>query len=162
MDTSETYIKMCDCPEIQEQKGYKCGDWYVLTRMPETFKFRIECESTDVEDDNSGDHPYTKLRQIKDRTEDGYLWLPRQDQLQEMLKETHGDFFTMFIFFWHEFLTESGDFRIPSWSGVRRDGIENGHKVISFDKVTSMEQLWLAFVMKEKHNKVWNGEEWRC
>ena len=24
----------------------------------------------------------------------------------------------------------------------------------------SMEQLWLAFVMKEKHGKVWNGEEW--
>jgi len=25
---------------------------------------------------------------------------------------------------------------------------------------TSMEQLWLAFVMKEKYNKVWNGKEW--
>ena len=25
----------------------------------------------------------------------------------------------------------------------------------------SMEQLWLAFVMKEKYNKIWNGEEWK-
>ena len=24
----------------------------------------------------------------------------------------------------------------------------------------SMEQLWLAFVMKEKYNKTWNGESW--
>lgn len=24
----------------------------------------------------------------------------------------------------------------------------------------SMEQLWVAFVMKEKYNKVWNGEAW--
>ena len=24
----------------------------------------------------------------------------------------------------------------------------------------SMEQLWLAFVMKEKFNKVWNGNDW--
>lgn len=24
----------------------------------------------------------------------------------------------------------------------------------------SMEQLWLAFVMKEKFNKTWNGEDW--
>jgi len=24
----------------------------------------------------------------------------------------------------------------------------------------SMEQLWLAFVMKEKFDKVWNGEDW--
>lgn len=29
------------------------------------------------------------------------------------------------------------------------------------DRVKSMEQLWLAFVMKEKFNKTWNGEEWR-
>lgn len=27
-------------------------------------------------------------------------------------------------------------------------------------QLTSMEQMWLAFVMKEKHNKVWNGEGW--
>ena len=25
---------------------------------------------------------------------------------------------------------------------------------------SSAEQLWLAFVMKEKYGKVWNGEEW--
>jgi len=24
----------------------------------------------------------------------------------------------------------------------------------------SMEQLWLAFVMKELYNKQWSGEEW--
>ena len=24
----------------------------------------------------------------------------------------------------------------------------------------SMEQLWMAFYMKEKYNKVWNGEKW--
>jgi len=24
----------------------------------------------------------------------------------------------------------------------------------------SMEQLWLAFVMKEKYNKVWDGKDW--
>ena len=25
---------------------------------------------------------------------------------------------------------------------------------------SSMEQLWLAFVMSEKYNKIWNGKEW--
>ena len=24
----------------------------------------------------------------------------------------------------------------------------------------TQEQLWLAFIMKEKYNKVWNGEDW--
>ena len=28
------------------------------------------------------------------------------------------------------------------------------------DKNYSMEQLWLAFVMKDKYKKVWNGEDW--
>jgi len=27
------------------------------------------------------------------------------------------------------------------------------------DDVT-WEQLWLAFVMKEKHNKIWDGDNW--
>ena len=27
-------------------------------------------------------------------------------------------------------------------------------------RLNSMEQLWLAFVMKEKYNKIWNGEKW--
>ena len=27
MDTSELYIKMCDCPEIQEQWEPESGDW---------------------------------------------------------------------------------------------------------------------------------------
>ena len=31
---------------------------------------------------------------------------------------------------------------------------------ISDEFFDSMEQLWLAFVMKKKYGKVWNGEEW--
>ena len=33
----------------------------------------------------------------------------------------------------------------------------------AFDNIKhfkSYEQLWLAFVMKEKYNKVWNGYDW--
>lgn len=35
--------------------------------------------------------------------------------------------------------------------------IENQNYWMSF---TSREQLWLAFVMKEKYGKIWNGEDW--
>ncbi len=31
----------------------------------------------------------------------------------------------------------------------------------SFSGEVSMEQLWLAFVKKEKHGKVWTGTEWK-
>jgi hypothetical protein len=34
---------------------------------------------------------------------------------------------------------------------------ENRNRLIQPE---SWEQLWLAFVMKEKYNKVWNGEDW--
>ena len=29
------------------------------------------------------------------------------------------------------------------------------------DEHVSFEQLWLAFYMKEKHDKIWDGEEWK-
>jgi hypothetical protein len=61
------------------------------------------------------------------------IWLPRQDQLQEMVGEK----------------------------------IENNYSItkrflrfIPGNPESSMEQLWLAFVMKEKFNKTWDGENW--
>ena len=98
MDTSETYIKMCDCEEIQE------GTAYLL-------------DGSDF------------------RTPNG-IWLPRQDQLQEMVSYI-GDTWVIEQYF-HNYL----------------------HSIYTHERKDSMEQLWLAFVMKEKHNKVWDGDKW--
>ena len=73
-----------------------------------------------------------------------WMWLPRQDQLQEMyngkdLEWTFWDFVT--------FVDE----------GEHDYTIEFSSYAKSFN---SMEQIWLAFVMKEKYNKVWSGEDW--
>ena len=69
------------------------------------------------------------------------IWLPRQDKLQEMVGEK--DLLQLvwaFNNFCHDIsYTQSGYKTFP----------------------TSMEQLWLAFVMQEKFNKVWNGKEWK-
>jgi len=35
-----------------------------------------------------------------------------------------------------------------------------GYCICGMHRHDSMEQLWLAFVMKEKYNKIWNGENW--
>ena len=70
-------------------------------------------------------------------TEDTACQLERQDQLQEMV-----------IHFGH---------------GHSNGGILVGLSMFSQEygyNETSMEQLWLAFVMKEKFNKTWNGENW--
>ncbi|MBU1082592.1 MAG: hypothetical protein KKB59_19050 [Spirochaetes bacterium] len=61
---------------------------------------------------------------------DSAIWLPRQDQLQGMLILSQ---------FKVTFLDRFCKFAKSNW----------------YD---SMEQLWLAFVMQEKYNKVWDGE----
>jgi hypothetical protein len=126
MDTSETYIKMCDCPEIQGLRKSLNGD-FVYDLVSEKIIVKSEFQGSPI---NS-------------------TWLPRQDQLQEMASLKH--FFIDFIFsekniaMTTETLVELG----------KNDTIQQ------FYQATSMEQLWLAFVMKEKFNKTWSGTEWR-
>lgn len=64
-----------------------------------------------------------------------------QDQLQEMLGE----------------LLWQLNFKFIDWLC---DTPYDGHIRHCHLNFTSMEQLWLAFVMKEKYNKVWDGETW--
>ena len=68
-------------------------------------------------------------------------WLPRQGQLQKMIKDKWKSeyclyYLAMFIKFWKHY---------------------DEKYIVSFN---SMEQLWLAFVMKEKYNRIWNKKEW--
>ena len=134
MDTSETYIKMCDCKEIQAivkpvntiANAFRNGDWASV----------------------GGTEPYClndiPLANSMNRAD--IIWLPRQDQLQEMVVK--GRTPTKAIMdledAFHDYFC---------WD----DGWIPSQYACSF---TSMEQLWLAFVMKEKYNKMWNGEEW--
>ncbi len=117
MDTSEQYIKMSDCEEIQEQArgehGYfVCGEHHLdmTNDIIEYFQHMI-------------------------KNKEKRVWLPTQDRLQEMLQPCG---FGVMLWDFHAFA-----------SILIRD-----------ENITSMEQLWLAFVMKEKYNKTWDGNEW--
>ena len=148
MDTSEQYIKM----RMGAMPDLGCG----------TSPFN-PVGGSHILDDTDGRKTYVDFSgnwYIYFKKSGEWCQLERQDQLQEMVVGLYGDFLTMLIFFQGEFQTDDGDFVMPKWSGVKRERIENGRKVISFDKVTSMEQLWLAFVMKEKYNKTWTGDKW--
>ena len=136
MDISKTYIKMCEeAEEIQRLrtsevpdyeggtykiKEYLIGDYYLHEGI-------VQAASTTtspvIPDEES--NVWTNVVDS--------VWLPRQDQLQEMvelpLKETIYRFSLWAMFYANQF--------------------------------TSMEQLWLAFVLKEKYNKVWDGETWQ-
>lgn len=156
MDTSEQYIKMCEeATEVQGEwipddwdychckteewvvvlSGYETDGGYYGHQTPSESKISYYTGSCD--DISAGDF---KARHVQ---------LPRQDQLQEMMSgEWYGILNKFFSFAFEPEMDESDE---PTVYWVAH----------SFTKqFTSMEQLWLAFVMKEKYGKVWNNEEW--
>ena len=73
--------------------------------------------------------------------------LYRQDQLQEIWRREYLKRPSKYGWF-GEFCNFIGD-------------VYSDYDLMNADEVfESMEQLWLAFVMKELYGKVWNGEEW--
>jgi hypothetical protein len=119
MDTSELYIKMSDCPEIQ-------GEW---TIPPYDHDFCWNDEYKFL----------TYGRDIKGKDVDEYIWLPRQDQIQEMMPECKCP--CCLIVHLNKFVADNID-------GFADRGID------------SMEQYWLAFYMSEKHQKFWGKDGW--
>ena len=81
--------------------------------------------------------PYRTSSVWHDDAWGGFTWLPRQDQLQEM-----SEYFPSTLLLNSMFWNFAKDCYLPDEA--------------------SMEQLWLAFVMKELHNKQWTGSEWSC
>lgn len=137
MDKTELYIKMCEkATEIQDRKrGFVHGDF--LWRGKKYLREVAVCDTVI-------------------HFKDDEIWIPRQDQLQEIYKikaynkdDPIGDLLGDLVY-WIEHESDGG-------FGHSEDGyafyFENS-------QLKSMEQLWLAFVMKENYNKVWDGEEW--
>jgi len=163
MDTSETYIKMCEkAEEIRELWKPQGGDYHLHNYRGTTGfgreqekqiwgdadskwqRIEILCYKP-MEDKNwfvSTAEGKSHITSAADMVRDGCIWLPRQDQLQEMLGEIIPDI--------HIRKKLDGKWYI-TW-------MQFGQWEILCD---SMEQLWIALVMKEKYNKTWNGEDWQ-
>ncbi len=126
MDITKQYILMCEkAEEIQYSHKPQTGDSYLCDCSSCKFPPKINLiESFDMDNFNKRD-----LTNV----EPPYIWLPRQDQLQEMLSRNLSYLIAYFADWW-----------------------SNLHKA-SYD---SMEQLWLAFVMKEQYSKQWTGTDW--
>ena len=120
MDTSKQYIKMCEgAEEIQGEA------WPLGIREP---NFQSQ-NGADVS--GSGDWWYLNT------------WLPRQDQLQEMVTVSHEVDYNNSMY---PILEKLWEFSCTLY--------------LMKNPPTSMEQLWLAFVMKSLYSKTWNGSEW--
>jgi hypothetical protein len=127
LDTSEKYVEMCrKANEIQAVRIYEDGSWYAA-EFNWLFTGLI-CTSCD--DEHGCKSEFTEKS----------FWLPRQDQLQEMVDRND------LIVGFYKYATGNDQNCELSLSRADLSG--------------SMEQLWLAFVMKTKYNKSWNGENW--
>jgi hypothetical protein len=128
MDTSKEYIKMC-IKAVEIQRLWKsppdlglpdfvaCCDHGLVCDIDEDREYR--CDECPVYPDN-------------------LCWLPRQDQLQEMIP---------------------GSVVTVSAEILRMNSLNNSEWSKRFE-IHHMEKLWLAFVMHKKFSKIWNGEDW--
>jgi hypothetical protein len=124
MDFSDIYIDMSDkAKEIQfEHSVYEAGDFYFEGRDAVTRRPRFLLISGSDQGEN---------RTIADMK----TWLPRQDQLQQLL----GDYTEQCNILYRNIMRE---LLLPN------------------SAINSMEQLLLTIIMKDSYSKVWNGVDW--
>ncbi len=119
MDTTPEYIKMCE--KAEEIQSLKLKPIYMM-----------QSETNLLYEDNDIWYIF-----VLDKSKKSWLikkiWLPRQDQLQEMVIGIDNEYHLLTSFY----------------------------NFCSHFTHRSFEKLWFSFVMKEKYNKVWTGEEWK-
>jgi len=139
MDKSEYYIQMCtQATEIQKQWSPNHGDFFV--------------------GENGGIYPWIAhvhdsreiIQGVGVSFENGmpkvtrYIWLPRLDQLMEIAQDSGRRFEnTTQIFF--EWIKRPYQLMLGP-----------PQKIFS-----SLEQLWLSFIMNKNFRKQWDGQEWQ-
>ena len=133
MDISEKYVLMCEkANEIQKGKQISIGDFHSWGK-----EVAIIDQISGNENDYYSDWP-------------GNIWLPRQDQLQEIV---------------HKFYEKKYPKQYP-YNGLLMYELWHlstscvNSVLTSEDYKWSLEKLWLAFVMKELYQKQWDGENW--
>ena len=142
MDISERYIGMCEgAEEVQNLWKVSVGDFLCCTERNHNNSYREPCVVDTVEE-VQGVTSFSSIG-LKNHYQAAWFypehnaWLPRQDQLQEMVLSDYG-------------------INNPRWAmEALIDCLGD-----EINKFGSHEQVWLGFVMRERHLKTWNGEKW--
>jgi len=138
MDKSAKYISMCgNATEIQQQWNQEHGDFYVNENG------RVTCWISNVDGvkkvkSGFGIHSGNGIVRLTK-----YVWLPRLNQLIEMAQKPgkRYELTTQDFFDW---------VKKPYQGSPERPN----------QLFPSLEQLWLAYVMKQKFGSIWNGSQW--
>jgi hypothetical protein len=148
MDTSKEYIDMCSkADEIQSLKKYEVRiiSGFVAPKINDTGIYDREWIAF------NGNEPEIWCEQCAQEFSYGLfppvVWLPKQDQLQDMCY--YSDSPPSVIHQIHDFMES----RYPP--NVSDEDWQLAEMVFE-----TWEQIWLAFVMKEKYQKTWDGNNW--
>ena len=137
MDFSETYVKMCEkAKEIQD-----------ITLKEDDYCIVIDGEGQKLYQGLLGFHrePFLSPTAIK------IVWLPRQDELQDMIPSPMESYERCFKA--GSLIAEIDYFIFHPANPLKQFSSEAL-------KFSTIEQLWLAFVMKKKYGKRWSGTDW--
>lgn len=150
MDFSEGYIKMCEkAKEIQKLWEPQAWDWFAVKKGwddKEYYDWRKHATCYAVwiisgYETDSGYYGPSFDEMEEEEYKEHCIWLPRQDQLQEMLIGDYG---------------ESDD---KSYILLYKDFVSFLEKVFNeWEDIAEKtpEKAWLAFVMYKRYGKRWN------
>ena len=140
MDLPEQYIEMCrKAKEIQQKEYLSLGDFVYWENFGNTEVVR---------------HRYALEKDYLKSTTT--IWLPRQDQLQEMLESLWRKPSIHLGSISHDTIAGNKTFSVISWLGRNiRD-----HCLAYEVKNYSLEMIMLTMYMCEKFNKLWDGSDW--
>lgn len=147
MDTSvghdlDMIRKAVEIQELWERKYQDCFLWqrvYGFRCLTIVFCFNSKLIFTTSTSYSLESAPLWELKNEE------LIWLPRQDQLQKMVNNVYDlpGLIAAFNYFCHNIYD-----------------VELRSKQRAYKYFVTIEQLWLAFVMKEIFNKTWNGRDW--
>ena len=138
MDKSGEYIDLCrGAREIQGLWKQRHGDFYANPCN------EISCWLDQSDQRSTMRKGFSVCARGKVIQLVHFVWLPRLDQLIEMaqIHGRHYDSVTLDFFNWTK-------------TGYGRD------KTLPKALFSSLEQTWLAFLMQQKFNKIWDGCTW--
>ena len=150
MDTSKEYIEMCR--KAVDVMGLWDSD--VINWRNQGYSTKHECLVVEGQDGTAMCPKLSLLLFKKEREQykkefcEFEHWIPLfyQDQLQGMVERSLS-------------VKSNGNHMAVQFAYFVSDHIEN-HIHFGDVLLQSMEQLWLAFVMHEKFQKKWDGEDW--
>lgn len=148
MDFSSLYFNMCKkAQELQQEWKPEDFDFYILKQEDDNYGM-CGLDRSDIQIVDIG-YSEADVNSFEYKTEYDYyktrcIWMPRQDQLQEIMEPDKSKVY----------LIIEDVIKQKYYDSSKNDFFT------ATDLYSSMEQLWLAYVMKDKFGKIWDGNQW--